>query len=90
MNIIVSFESRGSLYVQFSDIQVARTVELIKDELLFDLDEYNNVIGIEAFTPGMLTLAFQRIPETYRLPEEARLINFEALDKALIRAGVGA
>lgn len=86
MNIVVTFEPRGALYVQFRDVAVARTVELVEDELLADLDENNNVLGIEALRPGTLSLTLRRIPQNYHLPEEARLINFEALDKAFVLA----
>ncbi len=84
MNIIVTFESRGTLYVQFRDAEVVRTVELIKDTLLVDLDEHNNVLGIETLRPGILDHTLCQIPETYHLPVEAQLINFENLDRAFV------
>ncbi len=52
MNIVVTFEPRGALYVQFLDTKVAKSVELIKDELFVDLDEYGNTLGIEILRPG--------------------------------------
>lgn len=87
MNIVVTFEPRGALYVQFRDAKVTKTVELIKDELLVDLAEHGNVLGIEALRPGTLGLALGRIPKTYHLPEEAKFINFENLDRAFVMAG---
>ena len=86
MNVVVTFEKRGALYVQFRDTKVARTVQLVKDELLLDLDEYNNVIGIEALRPGTLRLTLQKVPKKYRLPEEASLIDFEMLDRSFVPA----
>lgn len=86
MNIVISFEPRGALHVQFRDAPVAKTVELVKDELLVDLDEFDNVLGIEALRPGTLDLILEKLPKTYHLPEEAQRINFEALDKAFIPA----
>ncbi len=86
MNIVVTFEPRGALYVQFRDAKVTKSVELIKDELLVDLDEYGNVLGIEALRPGTLGLTLTRIPQTYHLPEEAQLVDFEALDRAFVPA----
>lgn len=87
MNIVVTFEPRGALYVQFRDAKVARTVELVKDELLLDLDEHGNVLGIEALRPGTLSVSLRRIPKTYRLPEEAQLIDFKKLDQAFVMPG---
>ena len=52
MNIVVTFEPRGALYVQFRDAKVTKSVELIKDELFVDLDEYGNTLGIEILRPG--------------------------------------
>jgi uncharacterized protein YuzE len=87
MNIVVTFEPRGALYVQFRDATVTRTVELIKDELLVDLDEHANVLGIEALRPGTLSVFLRQIPDTYHLPAEAKLIDFEKLDRAFVMAG---
>lgn len=61
MNVLVTFEPRGALYVQFRDARVAKTVELLKDELLVDLDEYANVLGIEALRPGTLYVSLHKI-----------------------------
>ncbi|MCJ7667871.1 MAG: DUF2283 domain-containing protein [Anaerolineae bacterium] len=88
MNIVVTFEPRGALYVQFRDAKVARTVELVKDALLVDLDEHGNVLGIEALRSGILSVTLGQISKTYHLPEEARLINFENLDKAFVMTSV--
>jgi uncharacterized protein YuzE len=87
MNIVVTFEPRGALYVQFRDATVTKTVELVKDELLVDLDEHANVLGIEALRPGTLSLSLSKMPATYHLPAEARHISFENLDRAFIMAG---
>ena len=82
MNILVTFEPRGALYVQFRDATVIRTVELIEDELLIDLDEGGNVLGIEALRPGILSVSLGQIAEAYRLPEEVHFINFDKVDRA--------
>lgn len=77
--------SYGILYIQFrDDTEVVKTVELIKDELLVDLDEHDNVVGIEVLRLGTLGSVLSRIPKTYHLPEEAKLISFKDLDKAFI------
>lgn len=86
MNIIVTFEPRGALYVQFRDAKVERTVELLEDELLIDLDEHGNVLGIEALRPGTLGVSLGQIPEAYHLPEEVQFINFDNLDRAFVMA----
>lgn len=87
MNIVVTFEPRGALYIQFRDATVTKTVELVKDELLVDLDEHANVLGIEALRPGTLSVSLREIPAAYHLPAEAQLIDFEKLDSAFIMAG---
>jgi len=87
MNIVVTFEPRGALYVQFRDTRVTKTVELVKDELLVDLDEHANILGIEALRPGTLSVHLRQIPETYTLPAEAQFIDFENLDRAFVMAG---
>lgn len=87
MNIVVTFEPRGALYVQFRDATVTKTVELVKDELLVDLDEHANVLGIEALRPGTLSVTLRQIPRMYHLPPEAQYVNFEELDRAFVRPG---
>jgi len=87
MNILVTFEPGGALYVQFSDARVTRTVELVKDELVIDLDEHDNVLGIEALRPGVLSLFVRQVAGTYHLPAEAQFIDFEKLDGAFVMAG---
>lgn len=84
--IVVTLEPHGALYVRFRRAHVARTVELVEDALYLDVDEYNNVLGIEALQSGTLRLTLQKIPKEYRLPEEFKRINLEALDKAFIPA----
>jgi hypothetical protein len=88
MSIVVTFEPLGALYVQLRDARVTRTVELVKDELLVDLDEHANVLGIEALRPGRLDVFLRELPDTYHLPEEARFIDFKQLDRAFVMAGV--
>ena len=87
MNILVTFEPGGALYVQFSDARVTRTVELVKDELVIDLDEHANILGIEALRPGTLSVSVRQIPRAYHLPAEAQFIDFENLDSAFVMAG---
>lgn len=83
MDFKVTFEPRGALYVQIRDARVTRTVELVKDELLVDLDEHANVLGIEALRPGTLSVILRQIPQTYHLPAEAQFIDFEKIDREL-------
>lgn len=82
--IVVVFDPCGVLYLQFRDTEATRTVELIEDELLVDLDEHDNVLGIEVLRPESLSSALRQIPEAYHLPEEAQLVSFENLDKAFV------
>lgn len=84
MDFKVTFEPRGALYVQIRDAKVTQTVELVKDELLIDLDEHANVLGIEALRPGTLSVTLRQIPETYHLPAEAQFIDFEKLNREFI------
>lgn len=45
--------TKDALYVQFHDAEVIKTIELAEDELLIDLDERGNVLGIEVLKPGI-------------------------------------
>ena len=81
MDFVVTFEPRGALYVQLRHAEVIKTVELVKDELLVDLDEHANVLGIEALRPGTLSVSLGQIPRAYHLPAEAQFIDFEKLDR---------
>ncbi|MCJ7620460.1 MAG: DUF2283 domain-containing protein [Anaerolineae bacterium] len=87
MNTVVTFEPRGALYVQFRDAKVARTVEVVKEQLVLDLDEHANILGIEAPRPGTLSVSVRQIPRACHLPPEARFIDFEKLDSAFVMAG---
>jgi len=81
--IVVVFDSYGALYVQFRDIEVTRTVELIEDALFVDLDEHDNVLGIEALRPGALNSVLSQISETYHLPpSEGQPIDYGGLPGA--------
>jgi hypothetical protein len=62
-------------------------VEVVKDELVLDLDEHANILGIEALRPGTLNVSVRQIPQAYHLPAEAELIDFEKLDRAFVMAG---
>lgn len=39
------------IYIQFRDKKVTRTIELIQDVLFIDLDENDNILGIEVLRP---------------------------------------
>jgi len=45
--------TKDVLYIQFHDAEVTKTVELAEDELLVDLDEHGDVLGIEVLRPGI-------------------------------------
>ena len=79
--IKVNFERLGALYVQIRDAEVYRTVELVPDALMVDLDEGNNVVGIEALKPGTLHLIMKVLPISYRMTKEARELDFDNLAK---------
>ena len=86
MSVVVTFEPKGALYVQFRDAKVAKSVELVENELIVDLDEFNNVLGIEALRPGTLGVFMKRLPSEYRMPEHAPKINFKRLEQSFAPA----
>jgi uncharacterized protein YuzE len=66
----------GSLeaaYVQVTDQKVARTEEVLRSELLLDLDENNEVVGVEILAPVPL----ERVIELAERLDESQRQAFE-------------
>lgn len=86
MSIQVSFDPLGALYVRFSDARIVRTIEVVPDSLVLDLDDRGQVVGIEALEPGMLRLVVDRMPPPLKLPEEAKRVDFVKLGQSFLSA----
>ncbi|MEK7467902.1 MAG: DUF2283 domain-containing protein [Planctomycetota bacterium] len=87
MSIVVEVDPVGALYIRFGTAKVHRTIELIENALIVDLDEKDNVVGIEALKPGMLHLMSKKIPPEVRLPAEAGQVDFLSLEKSFAAVG---
>lgn len=83
MSIVVKVDPVGILYVRFSTAKVHRTVELIENALLVDVDNQDNVVGIEALKPGVLHMVSTILPSGIQLPSDARLVDFASLEPSL-------
>jgi len=47
----------GAFYGAFSDAAVARTVELVEDQIAVDLDDAGELVGVEILNPGHVSVA---------------------------------
>ncbi|MCE9582380.1 MAG: DUF2283 domain-containing protein [Planctomycetes bacterium] len=82
MSIVVEVDPVGVLYVRFGTAKVHRTVELIENALIVDLDDQDNVVGIEALKPGTLHLMATKIRPEMHLPSEAGKVDFAGLERS--------
>ena len=83
-NITIQFDPLGALYLQFREAPVHKTVEFAKDAVVIDLDNNNNVLGIEILQQGELEITINKIRKKYRLPKIASDINYNRLEEAFV------
>jgi len=76
------------MYIRFTRVPVHRTIELVEDEVNIDVDRAKNIIGIEVLHFGRLKIHLRKLTRSsYHLPEEARGMDFESLEKAFASVG---
>jgi uncharacterized protein YuzE len=64
-------ESVRALYITLTDRPVARTVEALEDRVYVDLDDRNDIVGVEVLGVPSAILS-ELLPEIERILEDVR------------------
>ena len=82
--MLISFDPEAmSLYIQIKDAKVKRTLE-VAPEIFVDLDDDDDLIGVEMLRPGQLTI-LKKIAVQYNEPA-LKNITSEHIPRAFAHA----